>query len=161
MVNDAESTVSTSDLEDGGDDSWPQSELQSAWFSSKEPEQAVIIGKTPASTKAQVIQELKNVNKLEKMKKTETSKPEAKTEKVIQQQAILLQELILMGFPSAKAKRAIEKSSSTALNDMIDLILKDTEVDDQPTKVVEKKEYQPYTCETCTYINASNPSPNC
>jgi len=30
-----------------------------------------------------------------------------------------------MGFPAAKAKKVIEESKSTALNDLIDLILKD------------------------------------
>lgn len=68
-----------------------------------------------------------------------------------------------MGFSESKGKRAIEKSNSTALNDLIDLILKDPTVDAQASvqnKVVAKKIYNVYNCSVCTFLN-DKPGPEC
>jgi hypothetical protein len=68
-----------------------------------------------------------------------------------------------MGFPVAKAKKVIEESKSTALNDLIDLILKDltSEVEAQTLKQPQKIEYGPYSCDVCTFLNKDSPSSIC
>ena len=76
-----------------------------------------------------------------------------------------MNELTLMGFPAVKAKKVIAEAKSTALNDLIDLILKELANDtgdsmksaDPKPAVEEKKEYIAYNCEVCTFIN----EPNC
>ena len=78
----------------------------------------------------------------------------------------LVDELTLMGFPPAKAKKAIVASQSTVLNDLIDQILKDSSAMIEQPKPVSadqpaQKKWKPYSCEVCTYNNNNNPGPNC
>jgi len=68
-----------------------------------------------------------------------------------------------MGFPFEKAKKVIESSQSTVLNDLIDLIIKDMQEnpDAETPNIQAKKEYTAYECEACTFLNQDNPGPFC
>lgn len=90
----------------------------------------------------------------------------AAKEKAEKDSAKLLNELVLMGFQKEQAKKAMAKSKSSVLNDLIDIIIKDMS-DMGASHVAATAEkpiaaiYIAYSCEVCTFINENNPGPTC
>lgn len=139
--------------------------FQSAWFTAKEPvEESKAAPAKPEELKKVKTKHPKTPVSVVKKQANMDATSKLKQEK---DHAKMLKELVLMGFPEEKAKKAMEKSKSNVLNDLIDLIIKDMSNSSfsEPVKVATagepKKEYSTYHCEVCTFINENNPGPTC
>lgn len=140
-------------------------QFQAAWFKAKDTiEESKEAPKKMTKEDLKTSPLVKPVAKLSKASNAiEIKKLEA--EKREKELAKLHQELVLMGFDTKKAQKAINESKANPiLNDLIDAIIKDMTAGDPayPKKEEESKvTYVAYSCSICTFNNSENPGPSC
>jgi len=110
----------------------------------------------PSTNNASQYEEIK-VTKLPTVK--ETKKPDKEEEKKKKLEAELKQ----MGFELEDINKAYNKAANKDIDSILDILSEEQEKKKltQPQKVVEKIEYNSYTCLVCTLINSENPGPEC